>query len=126
MAHMAIFWASDLFLRVLIEIDDIDVNIQDRDGFTLAHYFVERCGRFWDPDCLQHMISTPTMLISHGLDLSLTDHRGLTALEVLNMYISKGHFNLDGSSDAPDDVFTLRKTLVELSEKKPRAYRPKK
>jgi len=118
MAHMAAFWAADMFLHVLVSIDDIDVNAQDKDGFTVAHYLVERCGRFWDPDVFEHVISTPNMLVSHGLNLSLTDHRGLTALEVLNMYISKGQYNLDGSSDAPEDIFTLRNTLKELANPK--------
>ena len=34
------------------------------------------------------------------------------------MYISKGQYNLDGSSDAPEDIFTLRNTLKELANPK--------
>jgi len=112
--HVCAFWGHDQLLTILVAVDFLDPNIQDNDNFTVLHYLVERCRRFWDPKATSTLYSTLHMLCEHGLDLKVKDHRGVTGLELLNMYLSKGAFSWDGTAEMPEEIGTFRKDLKQF------------
>merc|ERR1712034_1095 len=117
LSHVCAFWGDDKLLDVLISVDQCDPNIQDVEGFTILHYLVERCVRFWDDNMSKTLISTLHMLKQNGVQFHLTDHRNFTAAEVFDAYLSKGSFSWDGCAEAGADVMEFRKLLKKSTQK---------
>lgn len=110
-AHVSAFWGYDNFLLELF-IEKNNFNIQDKEGFTILHYLVERCKRFWDDRETRSLTRVIKVLEQLNLSYQIEDHRESTPLELINIYLSKGSFNEDGVSEAPEDIMKFRKWLL--------------
>jgi len=109
-AHVCAFWGYDNFLQELL-IERINFNVQDKEGFTILHYLVERCKRFWDDRELRSLIKTIKIIERLNLNYQIQDHRETTPFELINIYLSKGSFSEDEVSEAPDNIMKFRRWL---------------
>lgn len=109
--HVCAFWGYDNFLQLLFN-DKININLQDKEGFTVLHYLVERCKRFWDNSEINSLTNILNILEKLNLNYQIQDHRGTTALELINIYLSKGSFCEDGTAEAPPNIMKFRRWLI--------------